>query len=142
MSIDDALDLVLYAFEHGNPGDIFVQKAPAVTIEALANALIKLFQAKTEVKVIGTRHGEKLYETLLTREEMARAEDIDGFFRIPADVRDLNYSLYFTEGEAQVSRLDDYNSHNTHRLSEDELIALLQKLEFVREALETRKITL
>jgi len=142
MSIDDALDLVVYAFEHGNPGDIFVQKAPAATIGELANALKKLFNVNNEIRIIGTRHGEKLYETLLTREEMAKAEDVDGFYRIPADVRDLNYALYFTEGKAQVSRHDDYNSHNTHRLNEDGLIQLLTKLDFVRDALMTRKITL
>jgi len=142
MSIDDALDLVVYAFENGNPGDIFVQKAPAATIGTLANALKKLFKANNEIQIIGTRHGEKLYETLLTREEMAKAEDIERYYRIYADVRDLNYALYFTEGEARVSGHDDYNSHNTHRFDEDELIELLVKLDFVREALATGKITL
>jgi UDP-glucose 4-epimerase len=142
MSIDDALDLVVYGFENGNPGDIFVQKAPAATIETLANALKELFNADNEIRIIGTRHGEKLYETLLTREEMAKAEDMEGYYRIPADVRDLNYALYFTEGEAQVSGYDDYNSHNTHQLDEDGLIELLLRLDFVREVLETGKITL
>jgi len=142
ISIDDALDLVVYAFENGNLGDIFVQKAPATTIGTLANALKKLFKANNEIQIIGTRHGEKLYETLLTREEMAKAEDMEGYYRIPADVRDLNYALYFTEGEARVSGHNDYNSHNTHRLNEDELIELLLKLDFVREALATGKITL
>jgi UDP-N-acetylglucosamine 4,6-dehydratase len=142
MSIDDALDLVVYAFQHGNPGDIFVQKAPAATIETLANALKRLFNANNEIRIIGTRHGEKLYETLLTREEMAKAEDMGDYYRIASDVRDLNYSCYFTEGETKVSGQEDYNSHNTHRLDEDGLIALLLKLDFVRDALKTGKIIL
>jgi UDP-glucose 4-epimerase len=142
MSIDDALDLVVYAFQNGRPGDIFVQKAPAATIETLANALKKLFNKKNETHIIGTRHGEKLYETLLTREEMARAEDLGKYYRIPADVRDLNYACYFTEGQAEVSCQEDYNSHNTHQLDEDVLIELLGKLDFVRGALETGKINL
>jgi len=142
MSIDDAVDLVIYAFKNGKPGDIFVQKAPATTIETLAKALVKLFKGKNEIRIIGTRHGEKLYETLLTREEMARAEDRGGYYRIPADVRDLNYSLYFTEGETRVSGQEDYNSHNTRRLNEEGLIELLLKLDFVRDALATGKILL
>jgi len=142
MSIDDAVDLVVYAFQNGKPGDIFVQKAPAATIETLANALKKLFNANNEIRIIGTRHGEKLYETLLTREEMANAEDMGGYYRIPSDIRDLNYSCYFTEGETKVSCLEDYNSHNTLRLDEDGLIVLLLKLDFVRKALETGKIDL
>lgn len=142
MSIDDALDLVLYAFQNGCPGDIFVQKAPAATIETLVKALKKLFNKKNELQIIGTRHGEKLYETLLTREEMARSEDLGKYYRIPADVRDLNYACYFTEGQAKVSCQEDYNSHNTHQLDEDGLIALLSKLDFVRDALETGKINL
>ncbi len=142
MSIDDAVDLVVYAFEHGNPGDVFVQKAPAATIETVAMALKKLFKAKNEIRIIGTRHGEKLYETLLTREEMARAEDMGDYYRIPADIRDLNYACYFTEGEMKVSGQEDYNSHNTHQLDEDELIALLIKLDFVRSSLEAGKIAL
>ena len=140
MSIDDAVDLVAYAFQHGNPGDIFVQKAPAATIETLANALKRLFNAKDEIRIIGTRHGEKLYETLMTREEMAKAEEIGDYYRIPSDVRDLNYSLYFSEGETKVSSHEDYNSQNTRRLDEDGLIELLLKLDFVRGALETGKI--
>lgn len=140
MSVDDAVDLVVYAFQNGQPGDIFVQKAPAATIETLANALKKLFKANNEIKIIGTRHGEKLYETLLTREEMAKVEDMGRCYRIPADVRDLNYSCYFTEGETKVSFQEDYNSHNTHRLDVDSLIELLLKVDFVREALETGKI--
>ena len=140
MSIDDAVDLVVYAFEHGNPGDVFVQKAPAATIETLARALKKLFKADNEIRIIGTRHGEKLFETLLTREEMARAEDMGDYYRIPADIRDLNYACYFTEGEAKVSGHEDYHSHNTRRLDEDGLIELLLKLDFVRSSLETGKI--
>lgn len=140
MSIDDAVDLVIYAFENGDPGDIFVQKAPAATIQTLARALKKLFKADNEILIIGTRHGEKLYETLLTREEMARAEDIDSYYRIPADVRDLNYSLYFSEGKTDISTKEDYNSHNTDRLNEQSLIELLKKLDFVKSALQTGKI--
>lgn len=142
MSIDDAVDLVVYAFKHGNPGDVFVQKAPAATIETLARALKKLFKADNEIRNIGTRHGEKLYETLLTREEMARAEDMGDYYRIPADIRDLNYACYFTEGETKVASHEDYHSHNTRRLSEDGLIVLLLKLDFVRSSLETGKIAL
>ena len=142
MSIDDAVDLVLYAFDHGNPGDVFVQKAPATTIETLARALKKLFKANNEIRIIGTRHGEKLYETLLTREEMARAEDMGDYYRIPADIRDLNYACYFTEGETKVSDHEDYHSHNTRQLDEDDLIELLLKLDFVRTTLETGKISI
>ncbi len=142
MSIEDAVDLVVYAFEHGNPGDVFVQKAPAATIETLARALKKLFKGDNEIRIIGTRHGEKLYETLLTREEMARAEDMGDYYRIPADIRDLNYACYFTEGETKVSGHEDYHSHNTRRLDEDGLIELLLKLDFVRTTLETGKIAL
>jgi UDP-N-acetylglucosamine 4,6-dehydratase len=142
MSIDDSLDLVLYAFEHGKPGDVFVQKAPAATIGTLARALEKLFKADNEIRIIGTRHGEKLYETLLTREEMARAEDMGDYYRIPADIRDLNYSCYFTEGETKVSAHEDYHSHNTRQLDEDGLIELLLKQDFVRSSLESKKIML
>lgn len=142
MSIDDAVDLVVYAFQHGNSGDIFVRKAPAATIETLANALKRLFNSNNEIRIIGTRHGEKLYETLLTREEMAKAEDMGEYYRITLDVRDLNYSCYFTEGETRVSGQEDYNSHNTPRLDEDGLIELLLKLDFVKDALATGKIIL
>ncbi len=113
MSIDDAVDLVLYAFEHGQPGDLFVQKAPAATIETLAQAVKRVFQADNPIQIIGTRHGEKQFETLLTREEMIRAEDLGGYYRIPADNRDLNYDAYFTEGQEPLSQQEDYNSHNT-----------------------------
>lgn len=136
MSIDDAVDLVLYAYEHAKAGDVFVQKAPAATIETLALAMKKLFRAENPVKIIGTRHGEKLYETLLTREEYARAEDLGGYFRIPADNRDLNYNVYFTEGQVTISRQEDYNSHNTRRLDVDEMAELLLKLDYVQDELK------
>jgi len=140
MTIDDAVDLVLCAFQNGNPGDIFVQKAPAATIGVLAEALLKLFNAKNEVRIIGTRHGEKLYETLLTREEMAKAEDMGNYFRVPADVRDLNYNCYFVEGQEEVSLKEDYNSHNTTRLDVDGMTNLLLKLDIVQRALKGEKI--
>ena len=140
MSIEGAVDLVIYAFKNAKPGDIFVQKAPAATIETLARALRRLFEAKNKIRVIGTRHGEKLYETLLTREEMAKAEDMGDYFRIPADIRDLNYSCYFTEGERKIAGKEDYHSHNTRQLNEDEMIEFLLKLEFVKEALEKGRI--
>ncbi len=135
MSIEDAVDLVLYAYTHGRSGDIFVQKAPAATIETLALAIRKLFDAPNPVRVIGTRHGEKLYETLLTREEKAKADDLGEYFRIPADNRDLNYAAYFTEGEKTISQEEDYNSHNTRRLDVDGMAELLLKLDLVREEL-------
>lgn len=140
MSIEEAMDLVVYSFQNGCPGDIFIQKAPAVTIETLVNALKKLFKKNNDVQIIGTRHGEKLYETLLTREEMSKAEDLGKYYRIPADVRDLNYACYFTEGQPKVSCQEDYNSHNTHRLDEDGLIEMLSQLESVREAIATGRI--
>ena len=140
MTIDDAVDLVLYAFQNGNPGDIFVQKAPAATIGVLAEALLKLFKAKNEVRIIGTRHGEKLYETLLNREEMAKAEDMGGYFRVPADVRDLNYNCYFVEGQEEISLKEDYNSHNTERLDVEKMIKLLLKLDIVQQALKGEKV--
>jgi UDP-N-acetylglucosamine 4,6-dehydratase len=135
MSIEDAVDLVLYAYEHGGPGDIFVQKAPATTIGTLAEAMKRIFEVVSEVRVIGTRHGEKLFETLLTREERAKATDLGGYFRIPADNRDLNYALYFTEGQHAVSEKEDYNSHNTTRLDVDGVVRLLLGLDYVKEAL-------
>jgi UDP-N-acetylglucosamine 4,6-dehydratase len=140
MTIDDAVDLVLYAFENGNPGDIFVQKAPAATIETLAQALKTLLKADNPIVVIGTRHGEKLYETLLTREEMARADDLGGYYRVSLDARDLNYASYFTEGEAQVSVQHDYNSHNTRRLDVDGMMDLLLKLDCVQRAVQGERI--
>jgi UDP-glucose 4-epimerase len=136
MSIDDAVDLVLYAFEHGKPGDIFVQKAPAVLIGTLAEAIKKVLKVDNPVQTIGTRHGEKLYETLLTREEMSRAEDLGGYFRIPADTRELNYNLYISEGQEKVSKELDYTSHNTHRLNLEEMADLLIKLGIHKDSFE------
>jgi UDP-N-acetylglucosamine 4,6-dehydratase/5-epimerase len=136
MSLDNALDLVLYAFEHGRQGDIFVQKAPASTIFDLAKALLELFNANNDIRVIGTRHGEKLYETLLTREEMAGSEDMGDYFRIPADNRDLNYNKYFVEGTSRVSEFEDYNSHNTVRLDIEEIKKLLYKLDYITKELQ------
>ncbi len=135
MSIDGAVDLVLWAFEHGHPGDVFVQKAPAATIGTVAAAIKQVFGADNPVQVIGTRHGEKLYETLLTREEMAVAEDMGDYYRVPADNRDLNYGLYFDIGRRDVSEKEDYSSHNTRRLSIDEMAAMLARLDLVRRAL-------
>jgi len=135
MTLDDAVDLVLYAFEHGKNGDLFVQKAPAATIETLAKALIELYQSKSLIRIIGTRHGEKLYETLVTREEMAKAEDMGDYFRIPADNRDLNYEKYFSKGEEGISGIDDYHSHNTTRLDIEGMKKLLLKLDLVHETL-------
>jgi UDP-N-acetylglucosamine 4,6-dehydratase/5-epimerase len=135
MSLEDSVDLVLHAFEHGQQGDIFIQKAPASTVGDLADALKQLFEKENEVRVIGTRHGEKLYESLVSREEMAKAEDMGEYFRIPADNRDLNYNKYFIEGETKISELDDYTSHNTHRLNVDQVKELLLNLDFVKEQL-------
>ena len=135
MSLDDSVDLVLYAFTHGQQGDIFVQKSPASTVEVLAQALKEVFQGNSPIRIIGTRHGEKLYESLVSREEMAKAEDVGNYFRIPADNRDLNYNLYFTEGEASISKLSDYTSHNTDRLEVEGVKQLLLKLDFIQEQL-------
>lgn len=133
MTLDDAVDLVLYAFEHGRSGDLFVQKAPAATLTVLAQALKELFGADTDVRSIGTRHGEKLYETLVTREEMSKAQDMGNYYRIPLDNRDLNYDKYFVEGEEEISQIDDYHSHNTTLLDVEEMKQLLLKLELVRK---------
>jgi UDP-N-acetylglucosamine 4,6-dehydratase len=133
MSLEEAVDLVLFAFEHGNPGDLFVNKAPAGTIGDLATALKQLCNADNEVKVIGTRHGEKLYETLCTREEMVKAEDMGEFYRIPADNRDLNYAQYFSEGETDISKLEDYHSHNTKQRDVEGMKELLLKLPLIRK---------
>jgi UDP-N-acetylglucosamine 4,6-dehydratase len=135
MSLHDAVDLVLFAFEHGNAGDLFVNKAPSATIRDLATALLELAGAKNPVKVIGTRHGEKLYETLCTREEMVKSEDMGDFYRVPADKRDLNYALYFSEGEQHVSEIEDYHSHNTRRLDVEGVKQLISKLPLVRTEL-------
>jgi UDP-glucose 4-epimerase len=135
MSIEDAVDLVLYAFEHGEQGDIFVQKAPAATIETLALAVTKIFSAANPIKIIGTRHGEKRCETLLTREERAKAEDCGNYFRVKADNRDLNYSPYFSEGKTEIAALEDYNSENTRILSVEEMAELLLTLDFIKDEL-------
>lgn len=135
MSLEDSVDLVLHAFEHGQQGDIFVQKAPASTVGDLAQALRELFENNSPVRVIGTRHGEKLYESLISREEMAKAEDMDRYYRIPADNRDLNYKKYFVEGEERISGFDDYTSHNTHRLDVAEIKQLLLKLDYIQDQL-------
>ena len=135
MTLDDAVDLVLYAFQNGNAGDVFVQKSPAATIETLAKSLSTLMnKTKHPIDIIGTRHGEKLYETLLSREEMASVVDLEDYFRVPPDLRDLNYAKYFEEGELQLSVSDEYNSHNTARLDVDGMSELLMKLKFVEAA--------
>lgn len=135
MSLEDSVDLVLYAFEHGKQGDIFVQKAPASTVADLAHALKEVFNKQNPVRVIGTRHGEKLYESLISREEMAKAQDMGGYYRIPADNRDLNYAQYFSEGEEKISHQEDYTSHNTERLNVAQVKKLLLKLDYIREEL-------
>lgn len=135
MSLDESVDLVLHAFKHGEQGDIFVQKSPACTVADLAQALREMFARDNPVRVIGTRHGEKLYETLVSREEMARADDKGPYFRIPADNRDLNYNIYCNDGEPKISDLDDYTSHNTERLDVEQVKALLMSLEFIQTEL-------
>ena len=136
MSLEDSVDLVLFAFEHGRQGDIFVQKAPASTVEVLARALKELFKNDTPIQIIGTRHGEKLYESLVSREEMAKAAEIGRYYQIPADNRDLNYKKFFVEGELRIATIDDYTSHNTERLGLEGVKALLLKLDFIREQLD------
>lgn len=133
MSLEDSVDLVLHAFENAKQGDIFVQKAPASTVADLAQALKEIFKSENKIKIIGTRHGEKLYESLLSREEMARADDMVRYYRVPADDRDLNYNKFFVEGEQRVSDLDDYTSHNTQRLDIEEIKSLLLTLDFIKE---------
>ena len=141
MTLDDAVDLVIYAFTHGHNGDLFVQKAPAATLNVLTEALKQIYSnvnpkySETEVKIIGTRHGEKLYETLVTREEMLRAEDMGDYYRIPCDTRDLNYDKFFTKGDEKVSKIEDYHSHNTTRLNVETMKELLMKLRFIQEDL-------
>jgi UDP-N-acetylglucosamine 4,6-dehydratase len=134
MSLEESVDLVLYAFENALPGDIFVQKAPASTVGDLAQAMKDLLRAASDIKIIGTRHGEKLYESLVSREEMARGEDLGDYYRIPADSRDLNYDKYFVEGEVGVSEIDDYTSHNTRRLNIQQVKEVLMKLDIIQEA--------
>lgn len=144
MTLDDAVNLVIYAFSNANNGDLFVQKAPAATLDTLARALKEVYSelnpkyGETEIRIIGTRHGEKLCETLVTREEMVRAIDMGNYFKIPVDSRDLNYDKFFSEGNERVSVSEDYNSHNTHRLTLDEMKQLLMKVRFIREDLKKR----
>jgi len=138
MSLDNAVDLVVYAFTNGTPGDLFVQKAPASTIGTLAESMKQVFDADNPIRVIGTRHGEKLYETLLTREEMIRSIDLGEYFRVPADVRDLNYAKYFSEGESQLANVEDYHSHNVRRLNVEETVELLMTLPFIQGELASR----
>lgn len=141
MTLGAAVDLVLYAFEHGKPGDLFVQKAPAAAIGTLADAILRLLRADSEIQIIGTRHGEKQYETLLTREEMARAEDLDGYYRVRADNRDLNYELYFSEGSPTPAQVDGYHSYNAQQLSVAQVMSLLLELPAVRDAVRARGVS-
>jgi UDP-glucose 4-epimerase len=138
MTLDDAVDLVLYAFEHGNQGDRFVQKAPASTIADLAQALKELYKSDVETKIIGTRHGEKLFESLVNREEMVKAEDLGDYYRIPADHRDLNYNVYFDEGDDKINKVEEYTSHNTTRLDVEGTKKLLLKLDFIRQGIKQK----
>jgi len=134
MTLDDAVKLVLYAFENGHSGDIFVQKSPAATVKTLAHALVNVLgKEQYPIKVIGTRHGEKLYESLLSREEMVKAEDLGGYYRVPPDLRSLNYSNFFEKGDEKISQSEDYNSHNTERLDIDSMKQLLMKLSFIKD---------
>jgi UDP-N-acetylglucosamine 4,6-dehydratase len=137
MTLESAVDLVLYAFEHGNPGDMFVQKAPAATLQTLAQALKELYTADNPINIIGTRHGEKLYESLVNREEMVKATDMGDYFRIPADNRDLNYAQYFSEGEEDISKIEDYHSHNTERLDVEGTKKLLFKLPLIQKDMKS-----
>ncbi|MDB4835592.1 polysaccharide biosynthesis protein [Gammaproteobacteria bacterium] len=135
MSLEESVDLVLYAYEHGKQGDIFVKKAPASTVSDLAKAIKELFNKNNDVRIIGTRHGEKLYESLISREEMAHAHDMGDYYRLPADNRDLNYAKYFSEGEEEISHLEDFTSHNTKQLSVEQVKSLLLKLDYIKEQL-------
>ena len=141
MSLEEAVELVLFAFENGNAGDLFVNKAPAGTIGDLGQALKELANSDNEIKIIGTRHGEKLFETLCTREEMLKAEDMGEFYRIPADNRDLNYAQYYSEGEEAISKIEDYNSHNTEQLGVKGMKELLKKLPLIRKEIFGEDIT-
>ena len=136
MTLEDAVELVLFAFKNGSSGDTFVQKAPSSTVLELANALIKLYKSNSNINIIGTRHGEKLYETLLTREEFVRSIDMGDYYKIPPDGRDLNYAKYFSQGNEKIAIGEDYNSHNTKRLNESELIELLLKLDFIQNSMK------
>ncbi len=142
MSLDDAVDLVIYAFQNASPGDLFIEKAPAATIGTLAEAVKRVFRAENPILTIGTRHGEKLYETLLTREEMVRTIDLDRYYRVPADVRDLNYAKYFSDGQSNLAEIEDYHSHNVHRLDIDEMVDLLLKLPYIQEELSKEEVRL
>jgi UDP-N-acetylglucosamine 4,6-dehydratase/5-epimerase len=142
MSLEDAVELVIFAFNNAKPGDIFVQKAPSATIGDLAKALKIIFKANNKIKIIGTRHGEKKHETLMNREEMIRSKDLGAYYRISADSRDLNYGMYFESGEKKLSDLDDYSSNNTHRLTIEELSSLLLKLDYVKKQLQEAVIAL
>ena len=136
MTLDDAVDLVIYAFQHGLNGDLFVQKAPAATLSTLAKALKELYNSNVNIRTIGTRHGEKLYETLVTREEMSKAIDMGNYYRIPCDTRDLNYDKFFIQGNEEISKIEDYHSHNTYRLDVEEMKQLLLKLSMIRKDLQ------
>lgn len=133
MTLEEAVELVVFAFNNGNPGDIFVQKSPAATVETVAKALLELYKSNSEIKIIGVRHGEKIYETLVNREEMAKAEDLENYYRIPADTRDLNYNKFFTEGESNIATIEEYTSHNTKQLDLESTKELLLKLSFIRK---------
>tara|TARA_B100000073_G_C23473785_1_gene468634 strand:- start:225 stop:647 length:423 start_codon:yes stop_codon:yes gene_type:complete len=135
MSLDESVDLVLYAFIHGKQGDLFVQKAPACTVEVLAKALMKIFDIETKIEIIGTRHGEKLYETLVSREEMSKAKSLDKYYRIPADNRDLNYKKYERTGNPVANLVDDYTSENTNRLDIEKTCEILLKLDYIKDQL-------
>jgi UDP-glucose 4-epimerase len=139
MSLPQAVELVLFAFNNAQQGDIFVQKAPAATIGLLAETLREIFNGINEIKIIGTRHGEKLFETLLAKEEAVKAVDMGNYYRVPADTRDLNYHLYFDKGDKKVDQFNEYNSHNTHRLNKEELKDLLLNLDYVKKALNNEE---
>lgn len=140
MTLEDAVDLVLFAFENGKNGDMFVQKAPAATVKTLAKAIIELYKSKSTIKTIGTRHGEKLFEVLVSREDMVKVEDLGNFYRIPPDTRDLNYNLFFTEGKEEVGKIEEYNSHNTERLDVEKMKKLLLKLDLIRHDVLNEKV--
>jgi UDP-glucose 4-epimerase len=136
MSLEDSVNLVMYALKHANQGDIFIQKAPAATVADIANVINEIFGKKVKIKIIGTRHGEKLFESLLSREEMFQAKDMGNFYRIPSDNRDLNYAKYFATGQKSISKIKDYTSHNTKRLNIEELKELLMSLDFIRNEID------
>jgi UDP-glucose 4-epimerase len=141
MTLDDAVNLVMFSFEHGSSGEIFIQKAPAATIEVLANALVKILGVQNHpINIIGTRHGEKLFEALLSREEMVSAQDLGGYYRVPPDLRDLNYGKFVEQGEIRISDAVEYNSHNTTRLDAQEMQSLLMKLSFIQRSLKGEQV--